>query len=106
MTSTVVRSSTLVGVIGLAVVCLPGCAVMVQNQYSVFGFDRFRTDSPEQARTWSLALLGVVALVSAIAGAITFWFGQRVYRRWGSRREQTESIDTSNPEPVQIGSSE
>jgi hypothetical protein len=64
-----------------------GCAVTVQNRYSVFGFDRFLTESAEQARTWSLLLLGGVAIVSAALGITGFWLSQRLYRRWRARPE-------------------
>ena len=67
-----------------------GCAVVVQNRYSVFGFDRFLTESAEQARTWSLVLLGGVALASAGLGMTGFWLSQRLYRRWRARPEAEE----------------
>ena len=64
-----------------------GCAITVQNRYSVFGLDRFLTESAEQARTWSLVLLGSAAFVSAGLGAAGFWLSQRLYRRWRARHE-------------------
>jgi hypothetical protein len=64
-----------------------GCAITVQNRYSVFGLDRFLTESAEQARTWSLVLLGSVAFVSAGLGITGFWLSQRLYRRWRARPE-------------------
>jgi len=69
----------------LLLVACTGCAVTVQNRYSIFGFERFLTESAEQARTWSLVLLGGVALVSAGLGITGFWLGQRLYRRWRAR---------------------
>src|SRR5437016_2167030 len=67
-----------------------GCAIVVQNRYSVFGFDRFLTESAEQARTWSLVLLGGVALASAGLGTTGFWLSQRLYRRWRAWPEAEE----------------
>src|SRR5437016_12990049 len=74
----------------LLLVSCSGCAVTVQNRYSVFGFDRFLTESAEQARTWSLVLLGGLALASAGLGTTGFWLSQRLYRRWRARPEAEE----------------
>ena len=68
-----------------------GCAITVQNRYSVFGLDRFLSESAEQARAWSLVLLGSVAFVSAGLGVTGFWLCQRLYRRWRARPE-TEAL--------------
>jgi ABC-type Fe3+ transport system permease subunit len=57
--------------------CCSGCAVFVQNRYSVFGFGALETDSAQQARFWSLTLLAGVALCSAAAGAACCWLVQR-----------------------------
>jgi hypothetical protein len=72
-----------------------GCAITVQNRYSVFGLDRFLTESAEQARTWSLVLLGSVAFVSAGLGAAGFLLSQRLYRRWRARHE-TEAFPSGH----------
>ncbi len=59
-----------------------GCSVMVQNRYSVFGFDAWQAATPEQAQAISLALLGGVAVASAALGAMVAWLVQRrAYRR-------------------------
>jgi glucan phosphoethanolaminetransferase (alkaline phosphatase superfamily) len=65
--------------------CCSGCAVFVQNRYSVFGFGGLETDSAERARLWSLALLVGVALCSAAAGAACYWL---VHKRRARRQKQ------------------
>ncbi|TMQ35331.1 MAG: hypothetical protein E6K70_02840 [Planctomycetota bacterium] len=65
--------------------CCSGCAVFVQNRYSVFGFGAFETESAEQARFWSLTLLVGVALCSAAAGAACYWL---VHKRRAHRQKQ------------------
>ena len=60
-----------------------GCSVLVENRYSVFGFDRLLTNSPEQAKLYSLTLLGSVAVGSAVTGGLFVWLMQR----WRGRRK-------------------
>jgi hypothetical protein len=67
----------------------PGCSVLVQNRYSVFGFDALETGSPERARAVSLALLGGVTVASAVLGAATFWLVQRRLRGQPEKRRPT-----------------
>lgn len=77
--------SSVVTVVGLGfMVRLSGCAVTVQNRYSVFGFDRLQTDSPDQARAWSIALLAAVVVESMAVGAGGLYAAQQV-RRWQAR---------------------
>src|SRR5262245_36287218 len=77
------RVATLVwlAVASAALLCGPGCSVLVQNRYSVFGLDVLQTESAEQAQAWSLGLLGGVAALAAAAGAAAVWLAQRWRRR-------------------------
>jgi hypothetical protein len=75
----------------------PGCSVLVQNRYSVFGFDALETGSPERARAASLALLAGVAVASAALGAVTCWLVQRRLRR---RAESRRLAPVTEPAPA------
>ena len=52
-------------VCAIAVLICSGCAVTVQNRYSILGFDQWEMLSSERARTFSLLVLSGVAIVSA-----------------------------------------
>src|SRR5947209_16558558 len=80
-----------------ALVGCPGCSVLVQNRYSVFGFDALETGSPERARAASLALLAGVAVASAALGAAASWLVQRRLRRRG---DQPPPAATAGPAPA------
>jgi hypothetical protein len=86
------RNHILAGLTGmfgfLVLTCCGGCTVFVQNRYSVFGFDRYATESLEQARVWSLVLLGGVSAGSASGGALSFWLVQR----WRNRKSQRQAL--------------
>jgi hypothetical protein len=84
--------------------CFPGCAVLVQNRYSVFGFDRLQTESPDEARVWSFALLGCVAVSSAVLGASGLWLSQRVYRRWRKASDTSGQQVIPDPAPLAMES--
>ena len=73
------------GVVLAVLAGCPGCSVLVQNRYSVFGFDALETGSPERARAASLALLAGVAVASAALGAAASWLVQRRLRRRGEQ---------------------
>ena len=75
------------GFLTVLVVSVSGC-VTVQNRYSVFGLDRFQTESLAQAKTWSLVLIGSVSLISMCVGACGFYLVQRLWR-W-SRHESDQ----------------
>src|SRR5436190_13861067 len=64
-----------------AVMCGSGC-VLIQSRYSVLGIDGWQTPTPEQARAASLAVLGAVAVVSAVLGAAVC----RLVQRWRGGR--------------------
>jgi hypothetical protein len=90
------------GALALALACCSGCSVLIQNRYSVFGFDGLQTESPDQARALSLLLLFSVALGSIALGAFGFWLVQRYYRRVPVDRdvvphseEQPETVNAS-----------
>jgi hypothetical protein len=92
------RSRHIAAVIAVLLTSSSGCAVFVENRYSVFGFDRFMTDSVETARTWSLVLLGGTSVFSAIVGAASFWLIQRCR----ARRKQiafTDEVAAYEPSP-------
>jgi ABC-type Fe3+ transport system permease subunit len=73
--------------------CCSGCAVFVQNRYSIFGFGALETESAERARFWSLVLLVGVALCSAAVGAACCWL---VQRRRTRRREELADAGRSS----------
>src|SRR5262249_37129806 len=75
------------GAVALFLSCCSGCSVLVQNRYSVFGFDGLQTHSADQAKVWSLAILGGVALVAGAIGAILFAVGVRWHHRRKHRAE-------------------
>jgi len=76
-----------------ALYCCSGCAIFVQNRYAVFRFDGLQTQSPEQARALSLAMLGGVALGGAGIGAVATWLV-------GTRRSRkAESQEQAPPQP-------
>jgi hypothetical protein len=58
-----------------------GC-VTVQNRYSVFGLDRFQTESLAQAKTWSLVFLVTVSFISMCVGACGLYLAHRLWRWW------------------------
>jgi hypothetical protein len=68
------------GSLAVFAVPLSGCAITVQNRYSVFGLDRFQTESMAQAQTWSLIVVGIVSLISMAMGACGFYLVQRLWR--------------------------
>ena len=74
-----------------------GCAVMIQNRYSVLGIEAGEMDSLAEARFWSLALLLGVAVVSVLLAVSVFWLGQR----WLARRRMRakESFLIGSPLP-------
>ncbi len=65
----------------LATPCLAGCVVTVQNRYSLFGLDRLQADSPEQARVWSIMLIGAIVIVSFALSALGMWLFQSLRHR-------------------------
>jgi hypothetical protein len=83
------RSRHIAAAIAVVLTCSSGCAVFVENRYSVFGFDRLMTDSVATAKTWSLILLSGVSVFMAIVGALSFWLVQR----WRDRRKQAAFTD-------------
>src|SRR5438128_9145643 len=79
-------------VCAIAVLICSGCAVTVQNRYSVLGFDQWEMLSSERARTFSLLVLSGVAIVSAACGAGGFWFVQRWIKRRNGKTTLTHEI--------------
>jgi hypothetical protein len=83
-------------------VSLSGC-VTVQNRYSVFGLDRFQTESLTQAKTWSMIFVGTVSLISMALGATGLYLAQRLLRWWKTEKEvpsskpHTEATEASSP---------
>lgn len=65
---------------------LPGC-ILMQNRYSVFGFNAFETTSAERAQALSVAMLAVVAVASAVLGVVGYRF---VQRRLGQRNASAQ----------------
>jgi hypothetical protein len=82
----------------VALTLLAGCSgcVMVQARYTVFGFDAWQTESPEQARTISLILLAGVSVVSAVIGATI----PGLLRRWRASRERERPEFSNAGTPV------
>ena len=77
---------------GVALMWCSGCAVLVENRYSVFGFDVMQTDSVRQARFWTWFLLSSVAICSALLGGVSFWLAQK----WVGRGKAHSESD-ANP---------
>lgn len=96
---TPIRVALLVGLTILALTGSSGCALVIQNRYSVFGFDGLQTQSASEAKAWSALLLLAVALVSMTIGAIAFWLIQR-WRR-DSPQPEREKI-AAGPEPIEL----
>jgi hypothetical protein len=81
MLGTFVRNRLYCWGVVVSLVCCPGCSVFIQNRYSVFGFESLQTESATQAQTWTLVLLGCVALMATTLGAVGCWFVLRANRR-------------------------
>jgi hypothetical protein len=79
---------------------------LIQNRYSVFGFDGLQTESAEQARTWSFLLLAGVALVSATLGAGGCWLGKRWLRHWREKLGNDSLPESGRSEEVKSNASE
>lgn len=75
-------------VLSLLTMLNSGC-LMIQNRYSVFGMEQWQSDSADQVRFWSMALLAGIALGAAIVGGLLMWLGQRWAR---SRSEQLAPV--------------
>jgi hypothetical protein len=87
----------------LALALFPGCAVFVQNRYSVLGFDAWQAATPAQARAISLALLVFVAVVSAAMGSGVTLLVQRRRQRAASKSESNgrkQPADHHDRQPV------
>jgi hypothetical protein len=78
----------------VALMWYSACAVLVENRYSVFGFDVMQTDSVRQARFWTWFLLSSVALCSALLGGVSFWLAQR----WVGRAKARSESETNSSE--------
>ncbi len=83
-------------VVSMLFICCSGCSIFVQNRYAVFGFDRMETESAEQARFWSLALLSCTAAGSAGIGAAALWLGSRWRRQWREERTTRRALLPTN----------
>ncbi|WP_232056311.1 hypothetical protein [Tuwongella immobilis] len=62
--------------------------------YSVFGFNRLMTDSPEEAQMLSIAILAIVATVFTVIGAGGLYLLQR-FLRWRKSRKNFTSQPTA-----------
>jgi hypothetical protein len=76
----------------LVLTLFPGCAVLVQNRYSVLGFDGWKAATPEGARAISIGLLVAVAVVSAAIGSGVTLLVQRRRQRAVSCKSESVCI--------------
>jgi len=86
----------------LALTLVSGCAVTLQNRYSVFGSDRPQSDPSGSEGVWPTVLFGLALLAAFALGAGTMHLGKRLCRRKpisDDRADGTTEVLTPAPEP-------